>query len=198
MNSRSHHVAVSLRFFASRCKDLRLLNLSSQIEFSDLINFLKTCGRHLTHLRIRDQCINFNLSKIVEICQDLKELNLCYVKISDEEFLCLENLQFLECLNLNDIHIKSETLRKVLRRNPRIRHLHLHINPEYMNVDDVAVELGNSCPDLENLALLDTCTLTSQAAPYQITVKASISSFLPANVLKKLIWAGLKDSPITI
>lgn len=66
-----------LDYYASRCKYLQLLSLSTyNIKFSnDLIKFLNTCGKHLTHLRIMEtgQCIDeFTMPKIVEICQELK------------------------------------------------------------------------------------------------------------------------------
>lgn len=97
------------------------------------------------------------------------ELNLfSSYEMKDDVFLCLENLQSLECLNLDSMYIKSEILCKILRRNRRMRHLHLtyrYVNIDMsnvVNVDDVAIELKNSCPDFEYIELRGIYYLTSQ------------------------------------
>lgn len=88
------------------------------------------------------------------------ELRNC-VLIDDIGFSYLEDLEFLERLDLYKTRIETETLCKILQRNRRMRHL-LIGNTENLNVDEVAEELRNSCPDLESIDLWKTYTLTSE------------------------------------
>jgi len=82
--------------------------------------------------------------------------------IKDNGFSYLENLECLECLDLYRTHIKTQTLCKILRRNKQMRHLHIGGTDRNLNVDEVAIELRNSCPDLESIDLWKMPTLTSQ------------------------------------
>jgi len=88
------------------------------------------------------------------------ELRNCYL-ICDNGFSYLADLELLERLDLYKTRIETETLCKILQRNRRIRHL-LIGNTENLNVDEVAMELRNSCPDLESIDLWKAYTLTSQ------------------------------------
>jgi len=83
--------------------------------------------------------------------------------IKDDGFSYLENLECLECLDLYRTHIKTQILCKILRRNKRMRHLHIGgCTDRSLNIDEVAIELRNSCPDLESIDLWKMRTLTSQ------------------------------------
>lgn len=82
--------------------------------------------------------------------------------ITDKGFSYLENLEFLEHLDLYRTHITTQTLCKILRRNCRMRHLHIGNTDKSLNVDEVAMELKNSCPDLESIDFWKARTLTSQ------------------------------------
>lgn len=158
----------ALNYLAFRCKYLQQLDISwcSNLSVYDFEKFLDTCDLCLlTHLRL-NCCVyinDFAMLKISMICKNLKELGLrnCEL-ITDKGFSCLENLEFLERLDLYRTHIKTQTLCKILRENRRMRHLHLGNTDKSLNVDDIAIELRNSCPDLETIDFWKARTLTSQ------------------------------------
>ncbi|XP_011688222.1 PREDICTED: F-box/LRR-repeat protein 4-like [Wasmannia auropunctata] len=159
--------AKALYYLAPKCKYLRRLDLSwcDKFSVSDFEKFLDTCGSLLTHLRL-NCCTHIDDSamlKISKICKNLKELSLrnCDL-IKDKGFSYLESLEFLERLDLYRTHIKTQALCKILQRNPRMRHLHIGGTDKSLNVDEVAMELRNSCPDLESIDLWKTHSLTSQ------------------------------------
>ncbi|KYM94755.1 PREDICTED: F-box/LRR-repeat protein 4 [Cyphomyrmex costatus] len=157
----------ALNYLAPRCKYLRRLDLSWCNNFFvfDLDKFLDTCGNLLTHLRLNccSQIDNKAIYQISKICKNLKELGLrnCDL-IRDSGFSYLENLEFLEHLDLYRTHITTQTLCKILRRNVRMRHLQIGGTDRSLNVDEVAMELRDFCPDLESIDLWKTHTLTSQ------------------------------------
>ncbi|XP_071561373.1 F-box/LRR-repeat protein 4-like [Temnothorax nylanderi] len=157
----------ALYYLAFKCKYLRRLDLSwcDSFSVSDLEKFLDTCGSLLTHLRLDCcSCIDDSaMLKISTVCKNLNELSLRNCdSIKDQGFLCLENLESLERLDLYRTRIRTQTLCKILRKNRRMRHLHIGGTDKYLNVDEVAMELKNSCPDLESIDLWKAHTLTSQ------------------------------------
>ncbi|XP_071565496.1 F-box/LRR-repeat protein 4-like [Temnothorax nylanderi] len=159
-----------LCYFTPRCKylqqlDLTLCNFSS----SHFVQFLENCGRHLTHLRIMEyvdnewiiewiSVDNDVLLKISEICKNLKELYLTGY-FDNEGLSCLENLESLEQLTLKITNLEAQCLCKILQKNKRMRELYLHCelkgiySKEGCPVDTVAIELGNSCRDLQIIDL---------------------------------------------
>ncbi|XP_077270002.1 F-box/LRR-repeat protein 4-like [Temnothorax americanus] len=152
-------------YFTSRCKYLQQLDLtSSNFDVMDFVNFLDNCGRRLKHLRLSD-CVSVNnraLLKISEICKNLKELDLIGCdRIDDKGFSYLEQLNGLEHLDLCDTFIEAQRLCKILQKNQRMRELNLEPR-RCINVDTVAIELRNSCPNMEAIYLQDTSNLTSQ------------------------------------
>ncbi|KAG5312116.1 FBXL4 protein, partial [Acromyrmex insinuator] len=147
----------AFHYLAPRCKYLRRLNFSNCVWISDHVGtFLVSYGSLLTHLKLAHLSIDNNtILTISEICKSLKELHLfnCY-SITDVGFSYLENLKFLEYLNVGKTHITTKTLCKILRRNIRMRHLLiLGTYDNLLNADEVVIELRNSCPDLESIKL---------------------------------------------
>ncbi|XP_024869500.1 F-box/LRR-repeat protein 4-like [Temnothorax curvispinosus] len=132
----------------------------------DFVNFLDNCGRRLTHLRFRDcdSVDNSVLLKISEICKNLKELDLngC-IRINDKGFSYLERLNALEHLNFCNLYIKAQRVCKILQKNQWMRELYLEdlyifelmklADSNRRNLDVVAIELKNSCRDLEVISL---------------------------------------------
>ncbi|XP_071580900.1 uncharacterized protein [Temnothorax nylanderi] len=104
------------------------------------------------------------LPKLPTSCQQVAELDLNDCDCIDNKgFSCLKNLNGLEYLDLSGTRIKTKRLCKILRKNQRMRELHLQSTYyEYVKLDAVAIELKNSCPDFEGINLLNTCDLTSQ------------------------------------
>ena len=158
----------ALNCLAPRCQYLQQLDLSwcgnyNMIKYQDFIQFLRTSGTLLTHLRLN--CCQFvNNAVILEIskiCANLKELCLrnC-MGITNEGFSKLENLELLERLELYRTTIETSTLCCVLKKNVRMRHLNLAGMHDRLNIDDVAIELGNSCPYLESVDFWKAQTLT--------------------------------------
>ncbi|TGZ52387.1 hypothetical protein DBV15_09257 [Temnothorax longispinosus] len=158
-----------LCYFTPRCKYLQQLDLTlSNFSFSHFVQFFEDCGRHLTHLRfIECRSVDNNvLFKISEICKNLKELDLTgCLEIGNEGFLCLENLESLEQLKLGNTKIEAQRLCKILQRNKRMRELELDYRLGDCigyPVDPVAIELRNSCPDLQIINLYEAGYITSK------------------------------------
>ncbi|XP_036143916.1 F-box/LRR-repeat protein 4-like [Monomorium pharaonis] len=117
--------------------------------------FINTCGKHLTHLNLC--CCRYvddsALLQISKTCEILKELDLsnCHL-VNDKGFSYLENLKYLERLHLQELRsIQTKTLCKILQRNQQLRDLNLAYTD--LNIDEVTVELKNSCPNLETINL---------------------------------------------
>lgn len=163
--------ARTLQNLSLRCKYLRKLDLSwcgNHCMFSAtcIKVFLIDCGGLLTHLRL-NCCKYVDNSTICQIsitCKNLKELCLRNCQgIQDRGFEYLENLEFLERLDLYRTSIQSETLCKILQRNRWLRHLNIAGTfQDNININVVAMELGRSCPDLESIDFWKAQTLTSQ------------------------------------
>ncbi|KAG7208510.1 hypothetical protein KM043_014733 [Ampulex compressa] len=158
----------ALNCLASRCQYLQRLDLSwcgnyNMIKHQDFVNFLSSCGGLLTHLRLN--CCEFVndivIFEISRVCKNLKELCLrkC-TKVTKDGFSRLEKLECLERLELYKTVIQTSTLCSILRNNPRMRHLNLAGMGDPLNVDEVAVELGNSCPYLESVDFWKAQTFT--------------------------------------
>ncbi|OAD59843.1 F-box/LRR-repeat protein 4 [Eufriesea mexicana] len=143
----------ALNSLASRCHYLQQLDLSwcgnyDMIKYQDFIYFLHTCGTVLTHLRLN--CCQFVNDAIIleisKVCKNLKELCLCNcMGVTNQGFTKLENLKFLERLELYRTSIETSTVCSILKKNTEIRHLNL---------------AGNSCPHLESVDFWKSQTLT--------------------------------------
>ncbi|XP_046813312.1 F-box/LRR-repeat protein 4 isoform X1 [Vespa velutina] len=158
----------ALKHLIPRCQYLQRLDLSwcgnyNMISDRDLVDFIHSCGSLLTHLRL-NCCRSINDIVILEvsrICKNLKELCLrnC-MGITNDGFSKLEKLQCLERLELYGTAIETSILCSILRRNPQMRHLNLAGMHDRLNVDEVAIELGNSCLQLESVDFWKAQTLT--------------------------------------
>lgn len=158
----------------------------NMFNYQNIVSFLNTCGSLLTHLRLNcchivNDIVIFEVSKI---CKNLKGecklvtiqftndfcniigisiSELCLrncVGITNEGFSKLENLELLERLELYRTAIETPTLCSILRRNRRMRHLNVAGMHERLNMDEVAMELGNSCPYLESVDFWKAQTFT--------------------------------------
>ncbi|XP_071555028.1 uncharacterized protein [Temnothorax nylanderi] len=181
-----------LFYFASKCKYLQQLDLTNScISAPDFINFLQSCGDCLTHLRLSD--CNFvdelSLLKISEICKKLKVLDLSYCTLEemDQEVSSLENLEFLEKLDLEWTRIRTESLCKILQKTCRMRDLNLKtMCGDSLHLDAITIQLRDSCPDLEIIDLTGNI-ITSQG----------IHALAECKNLRKLTMMNMnKDSTI--
>ncbi|XP_015113292.1 F-box/LRR-repeat protein 4 [Diachasma alloeum] len=158
----------ALNVLAPRCQYLQKVDFSwcgnyNTITPQNFIEFMASAGGLLTHLRLN--CCRFVIDQVIaEIsgtCRNLKELCLrnC-IQVTPEGFVHLEKLQALERLELYRTAIETSALCSVLKRNRGMRHLNLAGMHERMNMDEVAVELANSCPFLESIDFWKSQTLT--------------------------------------
>ncbi|XP_015432230.1 PREDICTED: F-box/LRR-repeat protein 4 [Dufourea novaeangliae] len=159
---------VALHTLMPRCKYLQQLDLSwcgnyDMIKYEDFIQFIQTSGTLLTHLRLN--CCQFVndavILEVTKVCKNLRELCLrnC-MGVTNEGFSKLENLELFERLELYRTNIETSTLCCILRKNIQMRHLNLAGMHDRLNIDEVAVELGNSCPYLESVDFWKAQTLT--------------------------------------
>ncbi|XP_077280728.1 F-box/LRR-repeat protein 4-like [Temnothorax americanus] len=176
-------------YFTSRCRYLQQLDLAaSAFDVRDFVKFLGYCGRRLTHLRLSN-CPSVNgqaLYKISKICKNLKQLDLTNCRIDDKGFSYLENLKSLEHLNLCDTVIKTQRLCKILQKNQRMRELYLN----GINIHTVAIELKNSCPDLEVIYL--------QGVVIEDVTSETINILADCKNLRKVYLPRLLQLSITI
>ncbi|XP_077264068.1 F-box/LRR-repeat protein 4-like [Temnothorax americanus] len=180
-NTKSFCVHNVLFYFTFTCKYLQRLDLKqTDISVEHFNKFINMCG-NLTHLRLSgcEFLADSVLLRISITCKMLKVLDLSFCdnqqydsynqQYKPLEFSCFENLEFLEDLNLRGIDIASETLCKILQKNRRMRNLNLstysgrspYPRSPYKDRDAVAIQLGNSCPDLEIINLTG-CGITSR------------------------------------
>lgn len=80
--------------------------------------------------------------------------------ITNDGFSKLENLRYLERLDLYRAAIDTSTMCSIIRKNNRMKHLNLASMQDGLNMDEVAKELGNSCPYLETVDFWKALTLT--------------------------------------
>ena len=158
----------ALNCLALRCHYLQRLDLSwcgnyNMIKYKDFTDFLHTSGTLLTHLRLN--CCQFVNDEVIfeisKVCKNLKELCLrnC-MGVTNEGFSNLENLKLLERLELYRTSVETSTLCSILKKNTQMRHLNLAGMHDRLNIDEIAVELGNSCPYLESVDFWKAQTLT--------------------------------------
>ncbi|XP_076163668.1 F box and leucine-rich-repeat gene 4 [Ptiloglossa arizonensis] len=158
----------ALNCLAPRCQYLQQLDLSwcgnyKMIKYQDFVHFLHSSGTLLTHLRLN--CCQFVNDAIIleisKVCKNLKELCLrnC-MGVTNEGFSKLKNLELLERLELYRTNIETATLCSILKKNTQMRHLNLAGMHDRLNIDEVAIKLGNSCPYLESVDFWKAQTLT--------------------------------------
>ncbi|XP_014597825.1 PREDICTED: F-box/LRR-repeat protein 4 [Polistes canadensis] len=158
----------ALKYLIPRCQYLQRLDLSwcgnyNMISDRDFVDFIHSCGKLLTHLRLNCcRCINDKvILEVSRVCKNLKELCLrnC-MGITNDGFSKLEKLQCLERLELYGTTIETSILCSILRKNPQMKHLNLAGMHDRLNVDEIAIELGNSCLKLESVDFWKAQTLT--------------------------------------
>lgn len=160
--------AGALNVLAPRCQYLQKIDFTwcgnyNTISSQNFIDFLTSAGGILTHLRL-DCCKFVNdlvITEVSVICRNLKELCLrnC-TNITAEGFEPLEKLQALERLELYRTVIETPALCAILKKNRQMRHLNLAGMHDRLNMDEVAIEVANSCPLLESIDFWKSQTLT--------------------------------------
>ncbi|TGZ49866.1 hypothetical protein DBV15_09470, partial [Temnothorax longispinosus] len=128
------------------------------------LSFSRHLNENLPNLLKRINCVYSSCHDVHNLTADLKsahldivdlqqnfleyELDLSHCRLIDDEgFSYLENLEGLEYLNLVQTRVRTERLCKILQKNQRIREVDWA--SKHIILEAVAMELGNSCRDLE-------------------------------------------------
>ena len=85
--------------------------------------------------------------------------------LKKDEFGFLENLKFLECLDLHNTCILAEQLSAIIRNNRGLKHLNLGAFSN-ITIDEVVLVISESCPHIEILNLYDQVGLTDTGINY--------------------------------
>ncbi|KAJ1526764.1 hypothetical protein ONE63_008339 [Megalurothrips usitatus] len=159
----------SLKCLAPRLVYVQRLDMSwcgnySDITPEDFIDFLESCGKSLTHLRLN--CCKFvsdlSIEKIASVCSKLQELALQNnTKISSTGFFSLTSLRGLERLDLYRTSVTKEPLMAILKSSPHLKHLNLGSCMHMSSMDEVVLTLSKYNPELVSLDLWKSYTLTS-------------------------------------
>ncbi|XP_012256957.2 F-box/LRR-repeat protein 4 [Athalia rosae] len=158
----------TLNTLSSRCQYLQRIDLSwcgnyNTITSKDIQDFLTSSGTQLTNLRFNCcQFVNNSvILKVSVICKNLKELCLrnC-LEITKDGFWPLANLQQLERLELYRTMIQTPSLCAILKGNRNMRHLNLAACDHILNMDDIAIQVAYSCPQLESIDFWKSHSLT--------------------------------------
>uniref|UniRef100_A0A1B6DHT4 F-box domain-containing protein n=1 Tax=Clastoptera arizonana TaxID=38151 RepID=A0A1B6DHT4_9HEMI len=157
-----------LKSLSNRCQHLAKLDLSwcgsyGQITTQQFLDFLDHSGKLLTHLRL-DCCrfINdFCLSKISQVCKNIKELTLRNCSnLTNVGFEVLATLNGFERLDFYRTSIESDPLVRVLKASPKLKHINLGSCKCVSSMDEVAQALGQYNPELVTADFWKTYSLT--------------------------------------
>ncbi|XP_011881114.1 PREDICTED: F-box/LRR-repeat protein 4-like isoform X2 [Vollenhovia emeryi] len=136
-----------------KCLNLVNLRHMSSMHIDNIISYFTSRCKYLQKLDIASSDIfSLELENLLEIC--ILDLSCCIFEDLLDESILPADITLCVC--------------KILQRNPRIRELNLSSgNPPledffyvYLNVDSIAIQLRDSCADLEILNILD-CSITS-------------------------------------
>ncbi|XP_041979217.1 F-box/LRR-repeat protein 4 [Aricia agestis] len=150
-----------------RCKFLQKLDLSwcgshCMVQPCFVVDFLKSSGSELTHLRMN--CCKFVdnavLRTIADVCTNLQELSLRSV-VTCSEWSCVSRLSSLRRLDLYRTHVTTSAAVAIVWANPRLRHLNLGSCKMISAMDEVAMALGANCPDLVSVDFWKSYSLTA-------------------------------------
>ncbi|XP_077293273.1 F box and leucine-rich-repeat gene 4 isoform X2 [Arctopsyche grandis] len=127
------------------------------------LQLMQFCGSTLTHLRLNacrfvDHPI---INCISDNCPNLRELSLNSCRyISVAGFVPLISLKKLTRLELYRTKIDPQVLLCIIRQNKGLRHLNLGSCVYLTSMDEVAIEIGQNCPDLISIDLWKNYSLT--------------------------------------
>ncbi|XP_013143957.1 PREDICTED: F-box/LRR-repeat protein 4 [Papilio polytes] len=156
-----------LDILSTRCKFLQKFDLSwcgshCMIQSQYVTKFLKQNCTELTHLRMN--CCGFVdnsvLMSIADSCAYLQELCLRSV-ICCSDWSCLSALRQLRRLDLYRTSIGTAAAVAVVRANPHLRHVNLGSCKMISVMDEVALALGATCPQLISADFWKSYSLTA-------------------------------------
>lgn len=159
----------SLQCLLPRLLYIQRLDMSWCGNFRDIcpeefVDFLASCGKNLTHLRLNScQFVNdFSLERIASICPKLQELTLQNnTKVTSRGFFSLTALPGLERLDFYRTSVTKEPLVAILKACPQLKHLNLGSCMHISSMDEVVLTLSKYNPELVSLDLWKSYTLTS-------------------------------------
>ncbi|XP_031627657.1 F-box/LRR-repeat protein 4 [Contarinia nasturtii] len=152
--------------FKQRCRFLKKIDLSwcglfNNLTSSDFNDFIRHCGKQVTHLRLNS--VKFLSSNSLEtvgmICDNLKELSLRNASISrvtGNPFGCFKNL---ERLDLFRVEIAEQQITLMLENNPNLRHINLAFSQA--NMDQVATTISRCNLHIQSIDMWKSRGLSS-------------------------------------
>lgn len=162
----------TLKFFQRRCTMLKKIDLSwcgnnCMITEDFFQDFLRTSGTQLTHLSVGscDFIRNVSLGAMAK-CPHLVDLRLNNCQPSSWTFTLLSELQKLQSLDLCGTNICSDSLIKILKANPHLRHLIIDHCQNLSQVDDIFETLSNYNPKLVALSAWKVRTATPRGIQF--------------------------------
>lgn len=140
-----------LKVITPRCKLLRKLDLGScgyfdSIKSSDFVDFIRTNGNTITHLRLNSsQFLNNSCLESLSItCSNLTELSIKnYMNVTtDRDFSSLSLLTRLEVLDLERSGIGTLDLFRILKSNPNLTRLNLAFSSQNVLTDEICIQIS--------------------------------------------------------
>ncbi|XP_063603354.1 F-box/LRR-repeat protein 4-like [Penaeus indicus] len=159
----------TLECLSSRCLLLQSLDLSwcgpyNALDTETFMEFIHTCGRQLTILRLNNCHFidNYCLYMIANVCLSLEELSMANCsKVDHLGFGELKKARCLSRLDLSRTRIDFHTLQLLLQHAGQLRHLSLN-NCTQLDMDEVALTLATFSRDLISLGAWKTHGLTAR------------------------------------
>ncbi|XP_071548734.1 F-box/LRR-repeat protein 4 [Panulirus ornatus] len=159
----------TLECLSSRCSLLQSLDLSwcgpyNAVDTETFMEFIHTCGRQLTTLRLNNCHFidNYCLYMIANVCLNLEELSMANCsKVDHLGFGELKKAHALSRLDLSRTRIDFLTLQLLLQHASQLRHLSLN-NCTQLDMDEVALTLATFSRDLVSLAAWKTHGITTK------------------------------------
>ncbi|XP_054288898.1 F-box/LRR-repeat protein 4 [Macrosteles quadrilineatus] len=158
----------TLEVLSLRCQHLTKLDLSwcgsyDLITSSNVVQFIKTSGKQLTHLRL--DCCRFVddsiIKTIASTCRKIKELTLRNCShITGDGFNSLASTSTLERLDLYRTSIEMQPLISILKASPMLKHINLGSCVRVSSMDEVAQALGTYNLQLVTVDFWKTYSLT--------------------------------------
>nr|XP_045611770.1 F-box/LRR-repeat protein 4-like isoform X1 [Procambarus clarkii]XP_045611771.1 F-box/LRR-repeat protein 4-like isoform X1 [Procambarus clarkii]XP_045611772.1 F-box/LRR-repeat protein 4-like isoform X1 [Procambarus clarkii] len=159
----------TLECLSSRCSLLQALDLSwcgpyNALDTETFMEFIHTCGRQLTILRLNNCHFidNYCLYMIANVCLYLEELSMANCsKVDHLGFGELKKAWALSRLDLSRTRIDFHTLQLLLQHASQLRHLSLN-NCTQLDMDEVALTLATFNRGLISLSAWKTHGITTR------------------------------------
>lgn len=159
----------TLECLRTRCSLLACLDLSwcgpyNAVDTGTFMEFIHTCGRQLTTLRLNNCHFidNYCLYMIANVCYNLQELSMANCsKVDHLGFRELKKARGLSRLDLSRTRIDFHTLQLLLQHAGNLQHLSLNYCTQ-LEMDEIALTLATFNRSLRSLHAWKTHSLTTR------------------------------------